>query len=407
VAVALIGCGLIYLVGSTPWVVGKTLAISSPALLAAALTGAGMLWGRHRAGIILVAVLAGGVLWSNALAYHDVTLAPRPALEELQHIGELLKGKGPTFVNDYEIYADRHFLREGAPVEPGEYRSVSLPLNDGVALAKNAWADLDSFGLSTLEPYRSIVLRRSPAESRPPSIYKLVYRGSYYELWQRPAQPTTIILQHVPFGESNTLPYCGPAEDAKPGPLCSVDPVAVPACKQILELGSLAQRQHAQLVAYERPAPIVARGDQTVWPARWIHNPEGHTLTPTAPGKAVTHIALDSDQIYELWLSGSFGRGFEVSVDGHHVGTVKNELSSTDGYVHLANLKLSSGVHTFVLSYPHADLGPGSGLGDFSTIDALSIQPLQSPASKLIRLAPSQAQQLCGLSLDWLELVSG
>ena len=74
-------------------------------------------------GALVIAALAGGVLWSNALAYHDVTLAPRAPLAELQHIGELLAGKGPTFVNEYEVYADRHFLREGAPVEPAEYRT--------------------------------------------------------------------------------------------------------------------------------------------------------------------------------------------------------------------------------------------------------------------------------------------
>ena len=152
------------------------------------------------------------MLWSNVLAYGDVTLASRPRLAELQHIGGLVAGKGPTFINQYEVYADRHFLRDGAPVEPAEYRSVTLPLRDGVSLTKGAWADLDSFPLSTLEPYRSIVTARSPAESRPPSIYRLVWQGRYYELWQRPAQPVRSILEHVPLGESNKLPYCGQAQ---------------------------------------------------------------------------------------------------------------------------------------------------------------------------------------------------
>ena len=134
----------------------------------------------------MIAALAGGVLWSNALAYHDVTLAPRAPLAELQHIGKLVAGNGPTFVNEYEVYADRHFLREGAPVEPAEYRNVTLPLRDGVSLTESAWADLDSFPLSTLEPYRSIVTRRSPVESRPPSTYQLVWQGRYYQLWRRP-----------------------------------------------------------------------------------------------------------------------------------------------------------------------------------------------------------------------------
>ena len=37
--------------------------------------------------------LAGGVLWSNALAFHYVSLAPRGQLAELQTIGIDLPGK--------------------------------------------------------------------------------------------------------------------------------------------------------------------------------------------------------------------------------------------------------------------------------------------------------------------------
>ena len=93
VALALSGCAVFYLVGSTPWVVAKTLAIASPALLAAALTGGALLWVRRRwAGLLVLVGIGGGVFWSNALAYHDVTLAPRAQLAELQHVGELVAG---------------------------------------------------------------------------------------------------------------------------------------------------------------------------------------------------------------------------------------------------------------------------------------------------------------------------
>ncbi len=259
VAVVLLACGLVYIVGATPWVIGKSLSISSPALLTAALTGAAMLWGSRRAqvprladgtqappevapadpphaggdpageraswmargrrhvwmlGPLAMLLIAGGVLWSNVLAYSDVTLAPRARMVELQHINQLVAGKGPTFVNEYEVYADRHFLRAGAPVEPAEYRPVTLPLRGGESLTKSAWASLDAFPLSTLLPYRSIVTRRTPVESRPPSIYRLVWQGRYYQLWQRPEPAPTTILEQIPYGEPNSHPYCGSAENA-------------------------------------------------------------------------------------------------------------------------------------------------------------------------------------------------
>jgi hypothetical protein len=388
---------------------GKSLAISSPAVPLAAVMGGALLWGRSRlAGGVVLAVLAGGVLYSNVLDYHDATLAPRARLAELETIGGLVAGKGPTFINEYEIYADRHFLRSGDPVEPAEYRPVTLPLRDGTYLTKGAWADLDSFPLATLAPYRSIVTRRSPAESRPPSIYQLVWQGHYYQLWQRAAQPATRILEHVPLGESSALPYCGSAQTGSSKPLCSVNPVATPPCSQIHSLASRALSENAQLVAYQRPEPIVARGDQTVWPAAWVHAAPQRVLIPTTAGRAVAHIGVSSGERYEVSLNGSFDRGLEVSVDGERLGTLKNELAlfSQMAYVHLADVFLEPGVHTFVFTYPHADLTPGSG-GEYelSSLASITLQP-KIPASEMITVAPRQAASLCGRPLDWIELVT-
>src|SRR5439155_642106 len=132
---------------------------------------------------------------------------------------------------------------------------------------------------------------------------------------------------------------------------------------------------------------------------------------PTTPGRAVGHIAVASSQSYELWLSGSFARGFEVSVDGRSVGRVKNELPGLPGaqtllggYVHLADLFLTAGIHTFVFTYPHADLTPGGGDNELTSLSAIALQP-QSPASELISVPPRQAVRLCGRPLDWIELV--
>jgi hypothetical protein len=404
VAVAVGGCGLVFFIGATPWVVAKTLAIAAPALLAAALTGAAILWSRRRAGLVVFVVLAFGVVWSNALAYHDVLLAPRPRLAELQDLGDRVAGKGPTLLNEYEVYGDRHFLREGDPTAPAEYRPALLALRGGTLLTQAAWSDLDSLPLSTLEAYPSIVTRRSPAESRPPSNYRLTWRGRYYDLWQRPENSATGVLAHIPLGESTSVPYCGAAEHAAYRPACSVNPVSIPECGRIHDLARQATRRQADLVAYQRPEPIVARADQTLWPGLWFYDPAGHTLTANTPGQLVSHIAVASSQRYELWLGGSFARGFEVSVDGRDAGRVQNELSSFGGYVHIDDPFLAAGAHTFTLAYPHSDLSPGSGDDSFTTLSAIALQP-QSPPSRLTRLAPSQAGKLCGHPLDWIEIV--
>ncbi len=431
VSVALGGCAIFYLGGTTPWVQGKTLAISSPALLTAALAGAGLLWSRMAsragsgeragagrlagflrgrsagvAGALLTGVLAGGVLWSNALGYGHATLAPREALAELVHINGLLTGKGPTFVNVYEPYADRHFLRAGAPVDPAEYRYQSLPTEDGAILTKAAAADIDSFPLSTLEPFPSLVTPNWPSESRPPSSYALVWKGIEYSLWERKPNRTQRILEHVPLGESVRLPYCGHAENGSYKPLCPTSPVGTPPCPQIEALGRKALAENGLLLAYQRPAPIVARGDQTLWPAKWLHYSAEHTLVPTTPGRAVSHIALASGERYELWLGGAFSRGFEVSVDGHSVGSVKNQLRGIGGYAHVADMYLKPGVHTITLTYPSANLTPGSAENELTSLTAISLEPMQHPATEMLSVVPSEASLLCGRPLDWIEIVT-
>jgi hypothetical protein len=74
-------------------------------------------------------------------------------------------------------------------------------------------------------------------------------------------------------------------------------------------------------------------------------------------------------------------------------------------FVHLADAFLEPGVHTFVFTYPHADLTPGSGNNEFTSLAAITLQR-QSPASELIAVAPQQAARLCGRPLDWIELVT-
>jgi hypothetical protein len=463
VAAALFGVAIFLLAGATPWVTGKAFAISSPALLTAALATAGMLvtagraahrgslpaiaggaqtspevapappprgggkreagapaaagaphrdWGPWAlaSGSLIFVLVAFGVLWSNVLAYHEVTLAPRERLAEIQHIGDLVNGKGPTFVNMYEVYADRHFLRGGAPTEPAEYRSVTLPLRSGAILTKAAWSDLNSFAPSTLEPYRSIVTQRTPAESRPPAIYEPVYRGRYYELWQRPEHPSFHIIEQLDYGEANEHPYCGVSSNGPTAPLCSLSPISIPSCPQILKLARSAQAQGATLIAYQRAAPKIARGDEVRWPGFWTHEPASHALVPTAHGTAVAHMEAPTSQRYELWLSGDFGRGFEVSVDGHKVGEARNELSLFNTYSHVATLFLPAGVHTIEMTFPTGTafpevLEPGSGWSLYNALNGIILQPTQFPASELIHAAPAEAGKLCGRPLNWIDVV--
>jgi hypothetical protein len=361
--------------------------------------------------MVLVAIAA-GVLWSNWLQYRNVSLAPRDQLSELQTIGDKLAGRGPTFINEYQIYADRHFLRAGAPVEPAEYRNVLLPTATGAWLTKSAFADIDSFPLSTLAPYRSLVIRRSPVESLPPSVYRLVWQGRFYQLWQQPSQPTHRVIKHVPLGDTQ-LDYCGAAEAGRPTePLCAIKPAAVAPCPEVLSLARLASQDGGELLAYERANPTVLRGTQTVRPVGWYEDydsggPED-ALTATTPGTAVAQVTLrHAARRYQLWLGGSFARGFVVRIDGHLVGSISDELNNLGDYNQVGGpLVLAPGTHTITVTYPKANLAPGDADSEqYTALSEIALAPL-SPSPKLVQVPPAKAGELCHRTLDWIEVVA-
>jgi hypothetical protein len=419
VGVALVSIVVLSLLGTVPWVMGKSLAISSPAVLAAGMTGGAILFNHERlaaviAGVLALGAIAGGVLWSNYLQYHNVTLAPRARLSEFQTISKLVAGKGPTFINEYEIYADRHFLRNAAPVEPAEYRSPPLPTLGNAWLTDSAWANIDAFGLSTLGPYRSLVIRVGPTESRPPSIYGRapVWSGRYYQLWQQPARRTVAVIAHTPLGDTLNDAYCGMASNVTPSdsPLCPIAPAQVPSCSTVHTLAATATADGGRLLAYERPNPIVVRATNTQWIGGWDADPSSGTLMPTAGGATTAaHVVIPrGGGAYQLWLGGSFGRGFAAHVDGRAVGSVADALNPPGAYERIGSpVRLTPGAHTITVTYPNEDLAPGSADSEYySSLFAIALSP--PPATmRYVEVSPAHAQTLCGRSLDWIEVVKG
>jgi hypothetical protein len=198
VASSLLGA-VVFVAFGAPWFAAKALAIGSPLVLLSAFVGCANLASCRRAplavGAAAGAALALGVASSNALAYHDVDLAPRAQLVELERIGETFAGQGPALMTEYEPYGVRHFLRKLDPEGVSELRRRPIFLRDGRMAAKGQYVDLDQLQLSGLLVYRTLVLRRSPTESRPPAPYRLVWQGRWYEVWQREAGDA--VLAHL------------------------------------------------------------------------------------------------------------------------------------------------------------------------------------------------------------------
>jgi hypothetical protein len=358
---ALLGAVVLFEVGS-PWVAGKSLAAASPAFILLALTAAAALAVARRRieAAVLAAAIVGGVAWSNVLAYREVWLAPRARLAELESIGKRYAGQGPALMTEFDPYGARHFLRRLDAEGASELRRREILLRSNQPLQPLAYADIDRFRLDAIEVYPTLVLRRSPVSSRPPSEYRLVERRHWYEIWQRRSGARRI-LEHLPLGTET-------------------DPSAVPSCSAVRRLAGLAGVR--RLVAAPR---------------------EHVAVFPVAGSSLVTSFHATRGA-YDVWVGGSFLGLVSAAVDGRRVGVARHQLEWTGQYVDLGSVRLGTGDHRLTLSLATGGWRPGSrGVPPFP-LGPVAVSP--DVPVRLVSVAPGDAESLCGQRLDWVEAVA-
>lgn len=381
-----LGAGLlIYALGS-PWVDGKALASASPAIpLAAGMAAAWLVGsGRGPEGAALLALIGGGILWSNVLAYRDVNLAPRDQLVELERIGERYAGAGPALMTEYQPYGVRHFLRGLDPEGASELRRREVPLTTGDTLDKGRSADTDALDPGALRPYPTLVLRRSPAQSRPPAAYRLAWRGVHYEVWRRPgAEPPA--GERIPLGDG-------------------AQPIGRPDCGDVFALARAAGPGD-RLVAAARPPARVVPLSRTRYPGSWSTPGASAFPTPSGAGRIEALLGVGHPGSYQVWLGGSVRPGVELWLDDELIGRVRHQLQNRDQYTRLGAAHLGPGRHELAIELGGVDLGPGSG-GSASPVGPLVLSRAEAGDARLVELEPTRAQRLCGRAWDWIELRS-
>jgi hypothetical protein len=342
IGVSLLGWAYVTWRGS-PWADGKALAIVSPAILLAAAAGGPALASvtRQRAAILLTALITVAVLASNAFAFHDASLAPRDRLAELEQVGDRTAGDGPTLYTEFEEFG-KHFLRNGDPEGSSEGWQRRLePLRDGDYPHFGFSYDLDRFQLGYVDYYRTIVLRRSPVESRPPANYRLVWSGKFYDVWQRTSSPR--VLEHFPLGVFDR---------GAPAP-----------CTDVRRLAAAARKAHASLAYSPAPKPLLIDPTKTAFPPGWFVDPtESFVLRPRGPGKIQDSVVVFRPGRYDVWIEGSFARGYTVYVDGKKVGDMKDQLSGRDEYGFVGSVSLEPGRRVVRLNRPGGSPRPGDGV---------------------------------------------
>jgi hypothetical protein len=364
------------------------MATAAPAVLALALATAlalaarGALF-RRLLGFGALAAIVLGVVWSNALAYRDASLAPYGQLAELERIGELVAGEGPTLMTEYQPYGVRHFLREADPEGVSELRRRLIPLRNGESVKKGVNADTDELSPHALFVYRTLVLRRSPAQSRPPSPYELVSQGRHYEVWQRPEDGAHDVAGRLELGGG-------------------LDPTERLDCGALARF--LATETGGKVTVAGRPATVVVPLDRAEHPIRWPA--DARSVHPAGDGVVRARFSVPRSGVWGAWLGGSVPGGVELLIDGRETGSARHLLNNYGFFIALGEAGLEAGGHDLELRFTRSDLHPGSG-GPPEPVGPLILTASDPADAELVTVPAGRAERLCGDRWDWVEIAEG
>jgi hypothetical protein len=367
----------------TEWTDAKLLVILSPVVVFVALVGAfGVMHTRALEGLVLAVALLVGVLVSDGLLYHATNLAPTQRFEELASIGQRFAGQGPTLAPDFDEYG-LFLLRDMDMDSPGLAYAGPFAFVGGVARLYGHSYDLDSLALASVERFRTIVMRRSPAWSRPPGNFARVWEGRYYAVWRR-VGPSPLV--HIPLGGG-------------------YEPAAVPACARVGALARTAAHAGAR-IAYAARASNISLNLASAYHTALVGaatDLEGRPeLVFGGPARVEEGFKVTAPGRYELWLGADVDRPLRVLVDGRLVSAPAAQSGDDGTMIHVGSVTLAAGRHTLRLLRGGGDLRPDDA--GSTVVDGILLEPSSDEREPVQTIAASAWRSLCGRSLDWIEV---
>lgn len=372
----------------SPYANAKVMMIASPAIVLTAMLGGAALRasGLVVAGWLLALVVAGGVLWTTALAYHDADPATRSRLEELIRIDHRFAGKGPAFENEADEFVP-HFLRHVRSFNPPFSPPGLAPGVPPPPAGQGRYPyDVNQVATSYLEQYRLLVLRRSPIATRPPANFRLVFSTRSYDVWQR--EPTPDVLEHVPIALART------------------EAGGVTSCTQVRSVAARAAARGARLAYVERPRTPSLIPTRARRPTDWgtVFGDPNALIQRGKGGEVAGRVDVTVPGRYRVWLQGNFDRALSIYVAGHRVGRVgPRQFGAPGSFFSVGEIQLPAGPARVRIVRPQNNLEPADG-GTNRFLGPLVLDPV-TDARQLRYLAPRDAGTLCGRRLDWLEVV--
>jgi hypothetical protein len=379
---------------STAWIQFKSFTITAAFVVALAFAGAAALQASKRRGIsalgwLAVLAVAGGVLYGNALIYHDTTLAPGTRYHDLAAIAKRYAKQGPVLDPYFDEYAE-FFLRNesgSAIVDPA---NLTLQVRPGVGGPGQSFGwDLNQLEPAYVQHFPLIIQPRSPTASRAPSNYDLIEQTRYFDVWRRD-RPSSTVLFHAPL---SSLPH-----ERTPA-LCRV------LVRQARKGGATAQ------VAYAKTSVAAVANPLAGTHASYWRALGPSTLADYGSGSAQMQITLPSAGRYSIWLQGSIGRPLTFYIDGKRLSSLGYEERYPDQFLLVHTRTLAAGEHTLRVVRGGGDLHPGdgnpSGETTPATMGAIVFEREHATANSVYVAPASRMAQICAapVGYEWLEVL--
>jgi hypothetical protein len=323
-------------------------------------------------------MIGGGVLLSDAIQYHDMPLAPTARYEEMASLNRRFAGRGPTLFTDFDEYS-LYQMRSMDIGGPDFLNSPPSVVN--TTKGHGHTVDLELAKPAALARYPLVVTRVSPMAFRPPAAYRLLWQGTYYQVWGRihEARPAIVALG---------LHGSRAAE-----------------CRQIGSLAAIAVAHHAQLVADSHPEVIQLGLDHVHHTTGWYwHKVE---LMIDGEGRLWSEFDVPRPGVYQLWLQGEAMPTLHVKIDGRQVASLGGQVSgngdSPDPLTPI-RVRLSAGRHTLSIVRSGFSLAPGAGSEAY--LQAVYFTPAGADGQQHLQtVSPERWRSLCAARLDWIEAV--
>jgi hypothetical protein len=379
---------------SSAWIQLKAFTITAAFVVTLAFVGAATLQASRRRplsalGWLAALVVSAGVLYGNALIYHDTTLAPGARYHDLAAIASRYAKQGPTLDPSFDEYAE-YFLRgeDGSTlVDPA---NLSFEVRPGLGNGETSFVwDLNQLVPSFIQHFPLIIQPRSPTATRAPSNYDLVDETRYFDVWRRD-RPSSTVLEHAPLSG-------GPHE-------------RTPALCHVLVTRAEHAGSEAEL-AYAKPNTVaVANPADGVRPGYWrALGPS--TVAAYGAGSDVMKVVIPASGSYGIWLQGSIGRPLAVYVDGKRLTSIGYEERYPSEFFYMTSETLTAGAHTLRIVRGGGSLHPGSGDAHIETasrtIGAIVFSREPTSANQIYVAPASRMAQICAapVGYQWIELL--